>query len=117
MRERVGDVEHGMLECQSLALVHGDGPCQPEGVLLEGAFYFFFYFFALFVNGIFGVFPCLDCHVYVVVILMAAHYYDVCALVIVPDDVFYCANLTIVILLRFAWVVFDEHDLRPWFKN
>ena len=102
-----------MLKGESLALVHSDGPCQPEGVLLEVSLHLLFYLLALLVYGIFGVFPGLRGHVYVVLVFMAPHHDGVHVLFIVPDNVSHCAYLAVVVLLGSAGVVFDEHDLRP----
>ena len=52
-------IDDGALERETLALVNGDGPCQPKRILAEDALYLGLYLVCLGIDGIVGVFPFL----------------------------------------------------------
>ena len=60
--KRLSGIDDGMLEGESLALVDGDGPCQPQGILLKGALHLGHDFLGLRIEHIFGVLPLLHLH-------------------------------------------------------
>ena len=55
--ERLTSIDDGMVEGQALTFVDGDGPCQSQGVLGEGALHLGLYDACFGVQRVAGVFP------------------------------------------------------------
>ena len=110
MSKRTTHVYYGLVECQALTLMNGDGPCQLQGVLPEGALYLLGDFFRLFIQGITGIGPFFRLHNQSDTALQATH------LNARRGYQSHLAHRAIHIPMLSAHVILDEHHLRALFQ-
>ena len=94
-----------MVEGESLAFVDGDGPCQAQGILAEGALYLRFYLLGLLIDLVGGVLPRLSFYQDRLLIAWTKHF-DM-----VVIKIHNAADSTVIIQSFQRTVVLDEHHL------
>ena len=103
------DINDGMLKSQSLALVDGDGPCEPERILLEDAYDVFFYLLRTAVHLVACVRPCVNAHLYRFVTIKREHYDTLFR------QLFHRAQHAVKVAM--LHIVLDKHDLGAFLEH
>ncbi len=109
MGECASYVYYGAVECESLALMHGDGPCRSQRELYEVAGYRGGYLLCLFVYVVACVLPSFAGHHYGFVFALAPHLYP-----LVVQSRHYAELAVVVAFIRRRVVAYEHHLSAPF---
>src|SRR5690606_35256021 len=108
-RKRSARIDNGFVKCKPLALVYGNGPGQPQGILRKCTQYLFLYAIVSLIIIVFDILPGLSTHHYIFGAIFETHQ-DLPSIRVYTFD---NSDLAIEIFPFIPTIILDKHDLSP----